>query len=89
MKKICGNKAVKPENLASTQDLAKQHVPINCLQVHTGLESLLDPLLFGWRVNGDMLVPLVTTQPPALANLINYIHCGCEEDVAQTRDVLA
>ena len=47
MEKLCGNKAVRPENLAPTEDLAKQHFPKFSHQVQIGLESLLDSLLFG------------------------------------------
>ena len=80
MEKVYGNKAVRPENLALTEDSAKQRFSKNSHQVQPGLESLSDSLLFGWRVNDDMLVSLFTTQPPGLANLINYIHCACKED---------
>ena len=80
MEKVNGKKAVKPENLPLTEDSARQHFLRVYHQIQIWLGYTLDPLLYGWRVYGNMLVPLFMTQPAASENLLTYIHCGCKED---------
>ena len=41
------------------------------------MESALDPQDWGWRLEGNSLVPVMTDTEPAPDELLNVIRCGC------------
>ncbi|CAH1108729.1 unnamed protein product [Psylliodes chrysocephalus] len=45
-----------------------------------GDQLTMDPTEWGWRKEGDILVPVEMTQKPAPKNNMELIFCGCAED---------
>ena len=80
MEKLSGKNAVKPESLPPTEDSAYLHFLRVYHQVQTWLGHYLDPHLFGWKTVGGALVPQFMLKPPASAELLTYVRCGCKKD---------
>ena len=72
---------VKPESLPPTGQSAMFHIYRVFFQLHewnTLMESTLDPKDWGWRLEDDSLVPVMTDQEPAPDELLKVIRCNCK-----------
>ena len=74
---------ILPENLPPSPSAAFYH----SLRVHLQViiwESMeeinLDPLEWGWKINEDSLVPIMTDMDPASAHLLQFIRCKCKTE---------
>ena len=80
MKMSSSSAAIKPENLPPTERAAMYHFRRTYYQVqewNTLMESTLDPKDWGWRLEGNSLVPITTDKEPAPEELLNVIRCNC------------
>ena len=70
---------VTPERLPPTTSACKFHSLRTYYQVMEwmGCSEEMDPSEWGWRVEGDKLVPVMTDKSPAPDVLIQIIHCNC------------
>ena len=70
---------VTPERLPPTTSACKFHSLRTYYQVMEwmGCSEEMDPSEWGWRVEGDKLVPVMTDKSPAPDVLIQMIHCNC------------
>ena len=70
---------VTPERLPPTSSSTEFH----CLRVYyqimvwIGMESDMDPLDWGWKLENDKLSPIMTRQKAAPEVLLKMIHCNC------------
>ena len=79
-KKISNSKTfVKPERLPPTTDACKYHSLRVYFQVMVwmGLNGEMDPLDWGWEVQDQKLLPIMTDEVPAPNTLLQMIHCNC------------
>jgi len=79
-KKVAAAKSfVTPERLPPTESATKFH----CLRVYyqvmvwMGMESDLDPLDWGWGLENNRFVPIMTAMNAAPYTLLKMIHCNC------------
>ena len=80
MKMISSSTSIKPECLPPTERAAMFHAYRLYFQLqewNTVMESALDPQDWGWRLEGNSLVPVMTDTEPAPDELLNVIRCGC------------
>ena len=80
MKKVvCAKSFVTPERLPPTESATKFH----CLRVYyqvmvwMGMEGDLDPLDWGWNLENNQYVPIMTAMNAAPDTLLKMIHCNC------------
>ena len=81
VKKITSAKSfVHPERLPPTTSSTKFH----CLRVYyqimvwMGTDDGMDALDWGWKVDNNQMVPIMTEMKAAPDNLLKMIHCNCE-----------
>ena len=79
-KKVAAAKSfVTPERLPPTESATKFH----CLRVYyqvmvwMGMEGDLDPLDWGWGLEDNRFVPIMTAMNAAPDTLLKMIHCNC------------
>lgn len=87
-KKVISAKSfVSPERLPPTESCSKYHSLRVYFQVMTwmGNESLMDPLSWGWTLDGDKLVPIMTDMSAAPDALLDIVHCNCKTGCASLR----
>jgi len=72
---------VTPERLPPTASACKFHSLRTYYQVMEwmGCSDEMAPSEWGWKVEGDKLVPVMTDKSPAPDALIQMIHCNCLE----------
>ena len=72
---------VTPERLPPTASACKFHSLRTYYQVMEwmGCCEEMTPSEWGWKVEGDKLVPVMTDKSPAPEALIQMIHCNCLE----------
>ena len=72
---------VKPKSFLPTEQAAVFHIYQVYFQLHewnTFMKSNLDPKSWGWRLEGVLLVPVMTNQEPAPVELLKVIRCNCQ-----------
>ena len=76
----CG-KTLEPERLPLTERAAFFH----SLRVHHQVilwrelsNKELDPMQWGWKLDGKMLMPIMTDLDPAPDNMLKFIRCKCK-----------
>ena len=74
-------KTLEPERLPSTERAAFFH----SLRVHHQVilwrelsNKELDPLQWGWKLDGKILMPIMTDLDPAPDNMLKFIQCKCK-----------
>ena len=71
-------KHLRPEMLPPTKTAVKHHTFRTYVQVHQwrnlGVSSL-DPIGWGWRKEGNLLVPIMMGLDPAAPDILNFIRC--------------
>ena len=74
-------RALEPERLPSTERAAFFH----SLRVHHQvivwiklLNNDLDPKQWGWKLEGKVLMPIMTDLDPAPESLLKFIRCKCK-----------
>ena len=73
------NKQVDVQTLPPTFDSSKQHIYRTYCQVQQWNDNELDPLQWGWKVDGNnRLQPVKMCLPPAPSNLLKIIRCNCK-----------
>lgn len=79
-KKIVSAKAfVTPEHLPPTESSTKYH----CLRVYyqlmvwTEMESDMNPVDWGWKLEDNRFVPVMTNKAAAPESLLQMVHCNC------------
>lgn len=79
-KKIVSAKSfVAPERLPPTESSTKYH----CFRVYyqimvwTGNESGMDAVNWGWKLEDNQFVPVMTNKPAAPETLLRMVHCNC------------
>ncbi|KAG1669042.1 Tryptophan 5-hydroxylase 2 [Nymphon striatum] len=79
-KKIAAAKSfITPERLPPTESATKFH----CLRVYyqtmtwMGMESGIDPLDWGWKLEDNQLVPIMPDMNAAPDALLKMVHCNC------------
>ena len=87
-KKVAAAKSfVTPERLPPTESATKFH----CLRVYyqvmvwMGMESDLDPLDWGWGLENNRFVHIMTAMNAAPYTLLKMIHCNCTTACATPR----
>ena len=72
---------VTPERLPPTASACKFHSLRTYYQVMEwmGCSDEMEPCEWGWKVEVDKLVPVMTEKSPAPDALIKMIHCNCSE----------
>ena len=81
MKMASSAAKVKPESLLPTEQAAMFCIYRIYFQLHkwnTLMESTLDPKYWGWRLEGNLMVPVLTDQEPAPDELLKVIRCNCQ-----------
>lgn len=73
---------IKPDfnSLPPTENAAKQHSRRTYHQVQLWLGNELPPQEWGWKREGDVLVPITTEDTPAPEVLLKTIFCRCTKD---------
>lgn len=73
---------IKPDfsTLPPTENAAKQHSRRTFHQVQLWLGNELPPQEWGWKHEGDSLVPITTEDSPAPEILLKTIFCRCTKD---------
>lgn len=68
-----------PERLPPTTSACKFHSLRTYYQVMEwmGCSDEMEPTEWGWRVEGNKLVPMMTDKSPAPEVLIQMVHCNC------------
>ena len=72
-----------PEKLPPTESAAKFHSLRAHLQIVIWSKldtTVLNPLNWGWKDNGDMLVPIPTDKPVPPDCLLKFVRCKCKKD---------
>ena len=71
---------VSPERLPPTASATKFHCLRTYLQVMVWMDSDegMNPVNWGWSVEGDELVPIMMDKSPAPQHLLKVIHCSCK-----------
>ena len=75
-----GSTSVKPESLPPSERAAYFHALRVYLQVqewNTLQESNLNPEDWGWMLEENSFVPIMTDESPAPDELLNVIRCNC------------
>ena len=47
------------------------------IMVWIGMESDMDPLKWGWKLESNQMLPIMSTMKVAPENLLKMIHCNC------------
>ena len=70
---------VNPERLPPTTSVTNFHSRRTYLQVMQWMCKAdgMDPTEWGWKVQGDTLVPLMMDTSPAPDALLKMVRCGC------------
>ena len=42
-----------------------------------GMENIMDPVKWGWKLEANQLLPIMSTTRVAPENLLKMIHCNC------------
>lgn len=71
--------------LPPTEAAAKFHCLRVFYQIQGWMEKKLNPLNFGWVEKSSILRPISTNMPPAPANILSKIRCGCKGDCDSNR----
>ncbi|KAK6192248.1 hypothetical protein SNE40_003750 [Patella caerulea] len=78
---MCDKNTIDAARLPPTEHAAKYHT----LRVHQQIivweklnETILDPLLWGWKMVDGQFRPVPTDLPPAPDNVLNFIRCKCK-----------
>ena len=77
--------AVQPRSLPPTSAAARYHSLRVYHQVQQWQCNDLDPEEWGWMIQNDVLVPIMTDLKPAPQYLLEAIHCGCKTDCSTRR----
>ena len=79
-KKVVFSKSfVNPERLPPTESSTKFH----CFRVYfqtmtwMGTDNDLDPLKWGWRLENNQLIPIMSDMNAAPETLLKMVHCNC------------
>ena len=84
---VASAKKIDPHRLPPTARAAHYHSLRVHLQVILWKElsvsvSSLNPLSWGWKLNGSTLQPVMTDLEPAPQSLLKFIHCKCKLSTA-------
>ncbi len=87
MEMVASAKKIDPHRLPPTARAAHYHSLRVHLQVILWKElsvsvSSLNPLSWGWKLNGSTLQPVMTDLEPAPQSLLKFIHCKCKLSTA-------
>ena len=85
MEMVSSAKAIDPQKLPPTARAAHYHSLRVCLQVILWKKlttHCLDPLQWGWKLDGSKLQPIMTDLEPAPAGLLKFIRCKCKLSTA-------
>ena len=76
---VSASSFVTRERLPPTESVTKLHCRRAYYQVMvwTGKEEGMDPRNWGWNLQDNQLVPLMSTMNAAQDNLLKIIHCNC------------
>ncbi len=73
-------KTLEPERLPPTE-----RATLHSLRVHHQIivwkelsSEVLDPLQWGWKLDGKILMPIMTDSVPASDNILKFIRCRCK-----------
>ena len=72
---------VKPEALPPTKRAAHFHSLRMYLQLHEWYilnSEVLKPEDWGWKLENDRYVPIMTDEPPATSEILNVIRSNCK-----------
>ena len=74
---VSASSFVTRERLLPTESATKLHFRRAYYQVWAGKEEGMDPRNWGWNLQDNQLVPLMSTMNAAPENLLKIIHCNC------------
>ena len=80
MKMASCSSTLKPERLPPSERSAWFHALRAYYQVqewNSLMGMSLNPLDWGWKVDGDKLMPIMTDEVPAPDELLTVIRCNC------------
>ena len=72
---------LRPEMLPPTEAAVKHHTFRVYVQVHQWRNlsiSSIDPVGWGWKIENNLLVPIMTDLDPAPPDILNFIRCKCK-----------
>lgn len=81
IKKVASAKSfVNPERLPPTKSSTKYHSfrVYYQIMVWTGNESDLNVVDWGWKLEGNQFVPVMTKKAAAPETLLQMVHCNCK-----------
>lgn len=78
-KVVSATSFVTPERLPPTASATKFHSLRVYFQIMMwlGEEAELDPINWGWKCEGNKLIPIMCDKNPAPENLLKVVHCSC------------
>ena len=73
---------VQPQSLPPTSNSASYHSLHVYLTVQSwrDAETVLSPLEWGWMEQGNAIIPIMSTAPPAPDKLLKVVRCNCLHD---------
>lgn len=79
-------KTVQPTSLPPTSAVVKYHRMRGFHQFQVWINNTcLSPLEWGWRLQSNKLLPIMTDLKPALTNVLEFIRCNCKPDCSSSR----
>ena len=84
MEMVTSAKTIDPQKLPPTARAAHFHsLRVHLQVIHwKELNDLLDPLQWGWKLEGFKLQPIMTDMEPAPDNLLKFVRCKCKLSTA-------
>ena len=74
------SKYVQPQSLPPTSASSQYHSLRAYYQIQDWKDNCegLDPVIYGWKMTGELLLPIMTNLEPAPKKLLETVYCSCK-----------